>query len=256
MNTAQAIDYRQDESQGFIDSLRDPETGLPGVDLFWSEGVKDLAYAQRHCKDLALICFHLDLRADGARLLCHRFVNALRGAVRVEDTIARLDRFRFAVLARETNAASARMLTRRVLARLREQLDPHENFRSISAGLAVPCAYRCRDFSEIIELGERCLDKAIAAGGGRVVAARSEESLRKLSSRLRRGAKQSNVRAVHTATTGAQNVNIAMWLISEGFIDQIEPHEDVAERFAPMLHDNDRKVDFDVGNLRVQLSRS
>ena len=46
-----------------------------------------------------------------------------------------------------------------------------------------------------------------------------------------------------------------MWLIGEGFIDQVEPHAGAADRFAPMLRENARQVDFDVGDLRVQLSR-
>ena len=244
--------------------LCDPLTGLPGPRLLVIEGVKELAFSRRHCTELALVFFQLDELTQAyagpaaclGDILVEQFVRCLRKAVRAEDTIARLDGKRFAVLARETNAFAARMLTRRVLELLREMRGSAQSFNGVSVGIATPRAYRCQNFDEFVDLALHCLDKAVATGGGRVVAARTEENLRKLKAVPRRSGSQTGERTLGMGTTPTQSVDIAMWLIEEGFIDQIEPHGGSAQTFAPLLGPTESEKEFDMGEVRVRLSRS
>ncbi|MDH3450883.1 MAG: GGDEF domain-containing protein [Gammaproteobacteria bacterium] len=263
----QAAYARQADIGNRIDAgmeMRDPVTGLPGPSLFIMEGEKELAFARRHCNDLGLVFFQLDGLVEAGYvsdrilgdILVQQFVCSLKKSVRTEDTIARLDNKRFAVLARHTNAVSARMLTRRVLAHLRTMRGPRQSFSDVSVGIATPRAYRCHRFDEYVDLALQCLDKAVATGGGRVVAARTEENLRKLKSVTRRSGTQTIDRTLGTGTSPEQNLNIAMWLIEEGFIDQIEPDAGSVEKFAPLMGESDDNLEIDMGEVRVRLSRS
>lgn len=244
--------------------MRDPITGLPGPKLFVMEGEKELSFARRHCEDLGLVFFQLDsLDEEGfvsdrilGDILAQQFVCSLRKAVRTEDTIARLDAKRFAVIARDTNAVSARMLTRRVLAHLRKMRGANQSFNDVSVGIATPRAYRCQGFDEYVDLALQCLDKAVATGGGRVVAARAEDNLRKLKAVPRRSGTQNTERTIGTGTSPEQNLNIAMWLIEEGFIDQIEPDAASVHKFAPLMREQDENLEIDMGEVKVRLSRS
>ena len=266
MDQAERIQYEHSGVQADVTGweLRDPVTGLPGPRLFVMEGEKELAFARRHCNDLALIFFQLDeLPAPGGKrhnalgdILVQQFVCCLKKSVRTEDTIARLDDRRFAVLARETNPVSARMLTRRVLAHLRSMRGSTQSFNDLSVGIATPRAYRCQQFDEFVDLALQCLEQAVATGGGRVVAARTEENLRKLKSVPRRSGSHTNDQALSMGTSRTQNLDIAMWLIEEGFIDQIEPDADSVEKFAPLMGATDKNLEIDMGEVKVRLSRS
>ncbi|MDH3712423.1 MAG: GGDEF domain-containing protein [Gammaproteobacteria bacterium] len=266
MNQAERAQYEHVGIQADLAGweLRDPVTGLPGPRLFVMEGEKELAFAQRHCSDLGLIFFQLDELAHAVSephrtlgdILVQQFVCCLKKSVRTEDTIARLDNTRFAVLARETNPVSARMLTRRVLARLRSMRGSTQSFSDLSVGIATPRAYRCQQFDEFVDLALQCLEKAVATGGGRVVAARTEENLRKLRSVPRRSGSYTDDPGLGLGTSPTQNLNIAMWLIEEGFIDQIEPDAGSVEKFAPLMGASDQNLEIDMGEVRVRLSRS
>ena len=244
--------------------MRDPVTGLPGPKLFVMEGEKELAFARRHCEDLGLVFFQLDSLEEAGYvsdrilgdILAQQFVCSLRKATRTEDTIARLDNKRFAVIARDTNAVSARMLTRRVLAHLRHLRGSMQSFADVSVGIATPRAYRCQQFGEYVDLALQCLDKAVATGGGRVVAARAEENLRKLKAVPRRAGTLNTDRTMGTGTSAEQNLNIAMWLIEEGFIDQIEPDAGTVHKFAPLMSEADENLEIDMGEVKVRLSRT
>ncbi len=246
-------------------ALIDPATGLASPRLFDLEGAGNLAFARRYCRDLAVIYFRLD-GLDRARetphgpldeVLVREFVRCLRREVRTEDTVARLGTDRFAVLAREMGAIGARQLTRRLLHRMRDLRGIEADLRQLSVGIATPRAYHCQQFAEYRALAARCLDSAIQAGGNRVVAAHDKHTLRKL-----RETPKLASRLPPPATTGEraglapeQKIDVTMWLIEEGFIDQIEPDEGAAARFAPLLENDREQVQLDLGDVRVQLSR-
>jgi GGDEF domain-containing protein len=255
MNQAERVRYENVGPHADVAGweLRDPVTGLPGPRLFVMEGEKELAFARRHCGDLGLIFFQLDRLADSVNEP-HRTLGDI--LVRTEDTIARLDDTRFAVLARETNPVSARMLTRRVLAHLRSMRGSAKSFSDLSVGIATPRAYRCQQFDEFVDLALQCLEQAVATGGGRVVAACTEENLRKLRSVPRRSGSHTGDPARGMGTSQTQNLDIAMWLIEEGFIDQIEPDAGSVEKFAPLMAASDQNLEIDMGEVRVRLSRS
>jgi diguanylate cyclase (GGDEF)-like protein len=107
-------------------ATHDPLTGAFTLHYLLTEGRKHFSHARRHGTPLTVICFRIDNQAhivaeagrEFADLLLARIAKAIRGALRVEDTLGRAGESAFAVVLAGTSAVEAAAFARR----LREQL--------------------------------------------------------------------------------------------------------------------------------------
>lgn len=107
-------------------ATHDPQTGAFTLHYLLTEGRKLFAHARRRGGALAIISFRIDNHAriavDAGRpfadQLIARIVKGIQGALRAEDTLARLGEAAFGVLLADTAAPQAAAFARR----LREQL--------------------------------------------------------------------------------------------------------------------------------------
>lgn len=107
-------------------ATHDPQTGAFTLHYLLTEGRKLFAHARRHGAPLAVLSFRIDnharIAADAGRpfadQLLARIVKAIQGALRTEDTLARVGEAAFSVLMAGTSGTQAAGFARR----LREQL--------------------------------------------------------------------------------------------------------------------------------------
>ena len=119
----EAAEVRRASTQA---ATHDPQTGAFTLHYLLTEGRKHFSQARRHGDPLAVICFRIDnyagIAAQAGRefavQLAGRVARGVQGALRAEDTLARVGEGAFAVMMARTAAAQAAAFARR----LHEQL--------------------------------------------------------------------------------------------------------------------------------------
>jgi diguanylate cyclase (GGDEF)-like protein len=173
-------DLEERERQEREATMVDPLTGLPNRSYFFYRGPKELSFAQRHNKEMAVLLVQMDhvetLISEHGRSVVKQLLKKLakyiKAAVRTEDTVARVGARRFAVIAPTTSEFGAKELADRVMNKVRTTVfnytDKQVSF-SVSMGLAAPRVHSMETFDEVVDLCAQRLDMAVWAGGNRLV---------------------------------------------------------------------------------------
>ncbi len=173
-------DLNEQEREEREATMVDPLTGLPNRSYFFYRGPKELSFAQRHNKELAVLLVQMDnlesLIEEHGRSVVKQLLKKLakytKAAVRIEDTVARVGARRFAVIAPTTSEFGAKELADRIMNKVRATVfnytDKQVSF-SVSMGLAAPRVHIMGTFDEIVDLCAQRLDMAVWAGGNRLV---------------------------------------------------------------------------------------
>jgi diguanylate cyclase (GGDEF)-like protein len=123
--------------------VTDPLTGLPNYRRLLEVLSQEIARADRHGTEIAVVFFDMDGLKDindahghlvGSRAVC-RFAETLRAACRTTDTAARYGGDEFVAVLSETSQEGARLVVRRINERLAEEWDGPAV--AVSAGIAV-----------------------------------------------------------------------------------------------------------------------
>ncbi len=158
----------------------DAVTGLPKDDYFAYRGEKELAFARRYNKNLAVLVFEIDdlatlVEKHGAPLakqIVRKLAKYIGEATRGEDTVARLGGRRFGVVAPTCDEFGAKAIADRIVSKVRRRVFNYGkgkiSFR-VSAGLAAPRVSHAGRFQDIAEVALERLRSAVAAGGDRAV---------------------------------------------------------------------------------------
>ncbi len=168
---------REEREAGMVDPL----TALPNRSYFFYRGPKELSFAQRHGKEMAVVLVQMDnleyLVEDHGRAVVKQLLKKLakyvQAAVRTEDTVARVGARRFAVIAPTTSDTGARELGERVLSKVRSTVFNYGDQRvsfTVSIGVAAPEVHSMATFDEIVDLAAQRLDMAVWSGANRLVA--------------------------------------------------------------------------------------
>ena len=161
-------------------SAFDKLTGLPNKDYFEYRGHKELAFAKRYNKNLAIVVLQIDdlngiVESYGAPLakqIIKKLAGYIADAVRTEDTVARLTGRSFGIVAPSCDEFGAKSVADRVIDRVRRRTFQYGAQRvrfTISAGLGAPRLVNCNDFTDLAGLAMERLHSAVAAGGNRAV---------------------------------------------------------------------------------------
>ena len=173
-------DIEEQDRQERESTMVDPLTGLPNRSYFFYRGPKELSFAQRHNKEMAVLLVQMDhldtlIEEHGrsvVKQLLKKLAKYIKAAVRTEDTIARVGARRFAVIAPTTSEFGAKELAERVMNKVRITIfnynDKQVSF-SVSMGLAAPRVHSMETFDEVVDLCAQRLDMAVWAGGNHLV---------------------------------------------------------------------------------------
>jgi GGDEF domain-containing protein len=140
----------------------DPETGLLSMRGFEQAVQAELSRAARHEVPLSLV--YLEVTCDGRtsdRWVAAAVAEALVGAVRAEDRLARLAKRRFAVIATETEAGG--VLAQRLSDHVSNHLRALGAEAPAVAVASVDCQYDEMSMEELLAEGEKKLAVAILA---------------------------------------------------------------------------------------------
>jgi len=158
----------------------DPRTRLANRALFEQQAERDLAFAKRHGKDLSLMLVCVDapqalVERHGVQLteqLVRKLGEFLGQCVRRPDTVGRIGRYQFGVLAPMTNDLGAVVVANRILSRIRAvRFNTARGSLSftVSLGLAAPSAHLLENVESLKEIALRRLRLAVKAGGDRAI---------------------------------------------------------------------------------------
>jgi diguanylate cyclase (GGDEF)-like protein len=278
-------DLEERERQEREATMVDPLTGLPNRSYFFYRGPKELSFAQRHNKEMAVLLVQMDhvetLISEHGRSVVKQLLKKLakyiRAAVRTEDTIARVGARRFAVIAPTTSEFGAKELADRVMNKVRTTVfnytDKQVSF-SVSMGLAAPRVHSMETFDEIVDLCAQRLDMAVWAGGNRLVFGDQQPApiddseqdsdadlgvdidladdtgvytaVRPAISSLAELAASNVVTGTHPPE-GAPALEVAMWLLENGQSDKLRPHYRLLlEEILPLLEHANGAMDLDI----------
>jgi len=160
-------------------SITDPQTGLRSRRYLMQRGEQDIAFAQRHGQDLALLRIDIDgfkkiYRTHGDEVvdaLMPWLAKLLFSSARTEDTVSRVSGAEFAILATNIGMEQARLVSERIVAAVQSQPFLHGH-NSISVTVSVGVASLGADRSETIEalysVANQRLCHATSEGGNRV----------------------------------------------------------------------------------------
>lgn len=180
-NSHAATNTLMEEKTRLEDSLTiDGLTGLSNEASFMERGYQQLAFAIRHNSSLAVFRIEIDDFGDLFQQHGDEFVEAvihsmgktLSGAIRQEDTAARIGTARFALLLPGMNTAGIRSLAERIS---RESSEHTHNLGdsqvqvTASIGVGAPDIRRDTRLDELLSLADQRLVQAIAQGGNRIV---------------------------------------------------------------------------------------
>lgn len=158
----------------------DPLTRLANKIYFQERGAQAISAANRHKSELALLLVSIDKFAELSGQIESKFMKGIirklggyiSSEVRIEDTVARVDKDRFAILLNEAGMNGAQELAERLRQRVRQKAIRHEKqvFNlTVSIGISALPPEINRTF-EMLQLdADRHLREAIAQGGDRVL---------------------------------------------------------------------------------------
>ncbi len=160
-------------------ATEDPLTGLGTRHLLQFEGRQSLAYATRHNQRTIVLLLQLDRFADVAGQfgqpvadqILKALAKMLASKVRSEDTIARVDDYRFGVLSSSNSAGEELVLAERLRTALEhDKINFKGNVLRFTGSIGVVNCEQGMEIDAALEVAERRLDIALASGGNRVVA--------------------------------------------------------------------------------------
>ena len=160
-------------------ATEDPVTGLGTKHLMLFEGRQSLAYATRHNQRTIVLLLELDRFADVASQygqpvadqILKALAKMLASKVRSEDTIARVDDYRFGVLSSSQSPGEELVLAERLRAALElAKINYKGNVIRFTGSIGVlNCEYGT-EIEAALDVAEQRLTLARNAGGNRVVA--------------------------------------------------------------------------------------
>lgn len=161
----------------------DPLTRLANKTYFQVRGAQAMSAANRHKSELTLLEVSIDKFVELSGQIDSKFMKGiirklgsyLLSEVRHEDTVARIDKDRFAILLNEASLGGARELAERLRQRVRQKAIRHDGQAfniTVSIGISALPPEVNRTF-EMLQLdAERHLREAAAQGGDRVLPAK------------------------------------------------------------------------------------
>jgi len=160
-------------------AITDPHTGLRSRKYLMQRGEQDIAYAQRHAQDLALLRIDIDgfkkiYRAHGDEVVDRMIAwlaKLLFSTARTEDTVARVSGAEFAVLATNIDMEQAKALCQRIITTVGSQ--PFSSGSAsipvtLTIGVASLGADRCETIEALYGLAHQRLCHAMSEGGNRI----------------------------------------------------------------------------------------
>ena len=286
-------DIDEQERQERESTMVDPLTGLPNRSYFFYRGPKELSFAQRHNKEMAVLLVQMDhletlIEEHGrpvVKQLLKKLAKYIKAAVRTEDTIARVGARRFAVIAPTTSEFGAKELADRVINKVRNTIFNYNDKQvafSVSMGLAAPRVHSMETFDEIVDLCAQRLDMAVWAGGNRLVFGNQQPepidgSERNSDPDVGADIDLADETGVYTAVRpalsdvvplaandaetsiqpppeGAPALEVAMWLLQSGQSDKLRPHYRLLlEEILPLLEHANGDMDLDIGDALQKL---
>ena len=162
----------------------DPLTRLANATYFVERGQQEISAANRHNSELALLLITIDRFKELTELMDDRLLKGLirklgtylSSEVRLEDTVARVEKDQFAIIAPGTGLHTAIELAGRLRQRVRRKIIRHKEHSltlTISVGVsALPCDVN-RSFEMLMTDAQRHLRSAIVAGGDAVISAKT-----------------------------------------------------------------------------------
>jgi diguanylate cyclase (GGDEF)-like protein len=164
-------------------ATRDPLTGAYNKRAFGDALAKEIAFAARHERPLALIVLDgdnfkrvNDTFGHGAGdYVLKTLADVVTGVLRKEDLLARWGGEEFAVLLRDVGTDAATICAERMRATIEKHSFVHEGRKipfTISVGLVSTVPLRTSTGSELFDRADQCLYTAKASGRNRVVADR------------------------------------------------------------------------------------
>lgn len=162
-------------------SAVDPQTNLRNRRYFLQRGAQDLAYADRHSKDLAIFTISIDdfdeinskYGNDTADRVVVWIAKIIHDAMRKEDTVARIDKSHFAVIAPAAGRLAAAILCDRTRKKIEKSVFSETVIAlsvTVSIGLVCRGHNDLTEFSQYVDLAEQRAIQAKSRGGNRVVA--------------------------------------------------------------------------------------
>lgn len=158
----------------------DRETGMANRALFEEQGEKDVAFAKRYSKELSLLLLRVDdidalTESHGVALIeqmIRRLGEFIVQCLRRPDSVGRLGRHEFGILAPMTNDLGGLTVANRILDRVRSvrfntKRGPLQF--TVSLGLASPKVNGLSDYATLAAIAEERLARALQAGGDQVV---------------------------------------------------------------------------------------
>lgn len=178
-NLRELISVRGSLEAGREEMVRDPGSGLFTRRYVESQAAQALSHSVRHGVDVSFMVFGFDgyaafcerLGEAAAEAISQRFARMLAGKMRQEDTLGHFGLGRFAVVSPGTAPAFCATFAERVrqaveVARLSVQGENME--LTVSIGLASAPADPPKSAPVLLDLAERRMAAAMAAGGNRI----------------------------------------------------------------------------------------
>lgn len=168
----------------------DALTGLKSRRYFLKRGEQDLAFANRHKQELAVIAVGIDgydaianqQSAEVANKILAAVANCLQSCIRTEDTLARTGDSCFAIIAPALGRPETTVVCERIRQRIAESgfgADMPELSLTASLGL-VNHRFDTKDkIEDLLARAEKFSAKAQAAGGNRLVATKLKQAPKK-----------------------------------------------------------------------------
>ena len=221
----QTVRNLSDSSEALIEqATSDALTGVRSRHYLLMRGEQDLAYAIRHQQDMSVLVVALDNaealqtthNTETQEQVLIALAHSLQHAIRKEDTLARIDDSRFAIIAPTLNDYEAH----RVGERIREQIasqpiatESGEITVSASLGLASLNHDGKKLIEELLSIAEQHAAEAQAAGGNRLLPAAATATQKKRIS-----------------------IDAALRILQQGNTDKLLPHTDtILEQLLPLL---------------------
>lgn len=222
----QTVRDLSDTSDALVEQATcDALTGVRSRRYLLMRGEQDLAYAIRHKQDLSVLVVALDnadaLQAAHSNEAYEQILIALARtllpAIRKEDTLARIDDSRFAIIAPTLNEREAHMVGNRIREKIAAEavtFDDTEIQIKASLGLGNLTHDGKQYIEELLAIAEQHATNAQTAGGNRLLPS--------------------------TTTASAQNkrisIDAALRILSHGDTEKLTPHLDtILEQLLPLL---------------------
>ncbi|HEX7025819.1 MAG TPA: diguanylate cyclase [Gammaproteobacteria bacterium] len=165
-------------------AMLDPLTRLANKTYFHERGQQEVSAANRHKAEMALVLISIDNYMQLAEQTDNKLLRGIvrkvgtyiSSEVRLEDTVARVDKDRFALLLMDTGLRGSIELAGRLKERVRQKTIRHKEktFKiTISVGISALPPEVNRTFDILMMEADRHLREAVSKGGDSIVPSKS-----------------------------------------------------------------------------------